>query len=101
MTCGRNPGAFREPVYILREKAGFPDWTQAPIDEKRAVRWAVEKLIKSFGISDPVHISHISGYRTADLLPIFASWRRKDKSKGCSERSAAGATTSMSRKHHI
>lgn len=56
MTCGRNPGAFREPVYILKEK-----------------------LIASFGITDPVHISHISGYKTADILPIFEEPETENK----------------------
>ena len=71
LTCGRNPGTFREPVYILKEKAGFSDWIDDPIDVKQAVKCVVEKLIASFGITDPVHISHISGYKTADILPIF------------------------------
>lgn len=71
LTCGRNPGTFREPVYILKEKVGFSDWTAEMIDEKQAVKHIVEKLIASFGITDPVHISHISGYKTADILPVF------------------------------
>lgn len=71
LTCGRNPGTFREPVYILKEKAGFSDWTADAVEEKQAVKWMVDKLISSFGITDPVHISHISGYRTADILPVF------------------------------
>ncbi len=79
LTCGRNPGTFREPVYILKEKAGFHDWTKDPIDEKQAVKWAVEKLIASFGITDPVHISHISGFKTADILPVFEELEAEDK----------------------
>ena len=71
LTCGRNPGTFREPVYILREKTGFSDWTKDPIDEKQAVKCVVEKLIASLGVTDPVHVSHLSGYKTADLLPVF------------------------------
>ncbi|MBD5130235.1 MAG: winged helix DNA-binding domain-containing protein [Ruminococcaceae bacterium] len=68
LTCGRNPGTFREPVYILKEKVGL---TIEPIDEKTAVKLMVEKLTASFGVTDPVHISHISGYKTADILPVF------------------------------
>lgn len=30
LTCGRNPGTFREPIYILKEKLGFSDWTDDP-----------------------------------------------------------------------
>ena len=71
LTWGRNPGTFREPVYILKEKVGFSDWIDDPIDEKEAIKRVVEKLILSFGITDPVHISHIYGYKTADILPIF------------------------------
>ncbi len=71
LTCGRNPGTFREPVYILKEKIGFPDWTNDPIDEKQAVKRIVEKLIASLGVTDPVHVSHISGFKTADILPVF------------------------------
>lgn len=71
LTCGRNPGTFREPVYILKEKVGFSDWTNDSIDEKQAIKRIVEKLIASFGVTDPVHIAHISGFKTADILPIF------------------------------
>lgn len=79
LTCGRNPGTFREPVYILKEKAGLSDWTADEIDEKQAVKWMVEKLIASFGITDPIHISHISGYKTADILPVFGELEAEDR----------------------
>ena len=71
MTCGRNPGTFREPVYILKENLGITDWPDKPIDEKQAIICMVEKLIDSLGVTDPVHISHISGIATIDLLPVF------------------------------
>ncbi len=71
LTCGRRPGTFREPVYILKEKLGLPDPSGDPVGEKQAVRRIVEKLTASFGVTDPVHISHISGFRTADIAPIF------------------------------
>ena len=71
LTCGRNPGTFKEPVWILKEKVGFSDWTKDPIDEKQAIKCIVEKLIASLGVTDPVHVSHISGYKTADIIPIF------------------------------
>lgn len=71
LTCGRNPGTFREPIYILKEKIGFSDWTTDTFDEKQAIKSIVDKLIASFGITDPIHISHISGYKTADILPVF------------------------------
>ena len=79
LTCGRNPGTFREPVYILKEKAGFSDWRKDPVEEKQAVKWAVEKLIASFGITDPVHISHISGYKTAEVQPVFEELEEEGK----------------------
>ena len=79
LTCGRNPGTFREPVYILKEKLGFFDWMNDPIDEKQAVKCIVEKLIASLGITDPVHVSHLSGYRTADILPVFEELESEKK----------------------
>ena len=71
LTCGRNPGTFKEPIWILKEKVGFPDWTNDSIDEKQAIKCIVEKLIASLGVTDPVHVSHISGYKTSDILPVF------------------------------
>ena len=71
LVCGRNPGTFREPIYILKEKVGFSDWTKDGIDDKEAIKCVIEKLIASFGITDPVHISHISGYKSAEIRPIF------------------------------
>ena len=71
VTCGRNPGTFREPVYILKENLGITDWPNQAIDEKQAIICMVEKLIASLGVTDPVHISHISGIATIDISPIF------------------------------
>lgn len=79
LTCGRNPGTFREPVFILKEKVGFPDWTNDPIDEKQAVKCIVEKLIASLEVTDPVHVSHISGFKTADILPVFEELESEKK----------------------
>ncbi len=79
LTCGRNPGTFKEPVYILKEKIGFSDWTKDTIEEKQAVKSIVEKLIASFGITDPVHISHISGYKSSDILPVFEELEAENK----------------------
>ncbi len=79
LTCGRNPGTFREPVYILKEKIGFPDWTNDPIEEKQAIKCILEKLIASLGVTDPVHISHISGYKTIDILPVFEELESEGK----------------------
>jgi len=71
LTCGRNPGTFREPIWILKEKVGISDWTKDSIDEKQAIKCVVEKLISSLGVTDPVHVSHLSGFKTADILPVF------------------------------
>lgn len=79
LTCGRNPGTFREPIYILKEKAGFLDWTKDSIDERQAIKCIVEKLIASLGVTDPVHVSHLSGYRTADIIPIVAELESEKK----------------------
>ena len=79
LTCGRNPGTFREPVYILKEKIGFSDWANDLIDEKQAIKCIVEKLIASLGVTDPVHVSHLSGYRTTDILPIVEELESEKK----------------------
>lgn len=71
LTCGRNPGTFKEPIWILKEKVGFSDWIDDPMDENEAIKRVVEKLVAALGVTDPVHVSHLSGYRTADLLPVF------------------------------
>ena len=86
LVCGRNPGTFREPVYILREKVGFSDWTEDDIDDKQAVKRVVEKLIASFGITDPVHISHISGYKSSDLRSIFEELEEEKKIQKLSQK---------------
>lgn len=79
LTCGRNPGTFKEPIWILKEKVGFSDWTNDSIDEKQAIKSVVEKLIASLGLTDPVHVSHISGYKTADVLPVFEELESENK----------------------
>ena len=79
LTCGRNPGTFKEPIWILKEKVGFPDWTNDPIDEKQAIKCIIEKLIASLGVTDPVHVSHISGYKTIDILPVFEELESEEK----------------------
>ena len=79
LTCGRNPGTFKEPVWILKEKAGFSDWTEDSIDEKQAVKCIVEKLIASLGVTEPVHVSHISGYKTADIIQVFEELESEKK----------------------
>lgn len=79
VTCGRKPGTFKEPVFILKEKVGIPDWTNDSIGEGQATKYVVEKLIASLGVTDPVHVSHISGYKTADILPIFLELEAEKK----------------------
>lgn len=79
LICGRNPGAFREPVFILKEKAGFSDWTNDSIDEKQAIKCIIEKLIASLGVTDPVHVSHISGFKTVELLSVFEELESEKK----------------------
>ena len=71
VVCGRNPGTFKEPVYILKENLGITEWPNQGIDEKQAVAWMIEKLVSSLGVTDPVHVSHISGLATRDIAPVF------------------------------
>ena len=47
IVCGRKPGTFKEPVYVLKENVGITEWPNQEIDEKQAVTWMVEKLISS------------------------------------------------------
>lgn len=79
LVCGRKPGTFKEPVFILKEKAGFSDWTHDTIDENEAIKCIVEKLIASLGVTDPVHVSHISGYKTADMVLVFEELQSEKK----------------------
>lgn len=79
VTCGRNPGTFKEPVFILKEKAGFSDWTEDAIEEKEAIKRIIEKLTASLGVTDPVHVSHISGYKTAAVISVFEELESEKK----------------------
>ncbi|MHB1485816.1 MAG: DNA glycosylase AlkZ-like family protein [Saccharofermentanales bacterium] len=71
IVCERNPGTFKEPVYILKENVGITDWPNQEVDDKQAVIWMVQKLVSSLGITDPVHVSHISGIATRDIITVF------------------------------
>lgn len=79
LVCGRNPGTFKEPVFILKEKAGFSDWTEDAIEEKEAIKRIIEKLTASLGVTDPVHVSHISGYKTAAVISVFEELESEKK----------------------
>ncbi len=72
ITCGRNPGTFREPVYILKENIGITNWPNQEISEDKARAYIVEKLISSLGVTYPIHISHITGIPTAEVSPVFS-----------------------------
>ncbi len=72
VTCGRNPGTFREPLYIRKDLVGLGDLSADGMEENTAVRWLVEKLILALGVTNPIHVSHISGYKTAEVAPVFA-----------------------------
>lgn len=72
LTCGRNSGTFREPIFILKENVGMGDWPNKEVDDQQAKSYIIEKLISSLGVTDPIHVSHISGIPTTDIAPIFA-----------------------------
>lgn len=72
VTCGRNPGTFREPLYILKENIGIKEWPNSGINKDDAREYIIEKLITSFGVTYPVHISHITGIPTAEVTPFFS-----------------------------
>ncbi len=79
VTCGRNPGTFKEPLYILKENIGINEWPNAGIDKKEARAIIIEKLIASFGVTYPVHISHITGIPTAEITPFFSKLEQEGK----------------------
>lgn len=79
VTCGRNPGTFKEPLYILKENIGIKEWPNSGIDRNDARAYIIEKLIASFGVTYPVHISHITGIPTAEITPIFSKLEQEGK----------------------
>ncbi|MBS5734471.1 MAG: winged helix DNA-binding domain-containing protein [Clostridiales bacterium] len=79
VTCGRNAGTFKEPLYILKENIGIDEWPNAGMSENDARTYIIEKLIASFGITYPVHISHITGIPTAQVLPIFSQLEQENR----------------------
>ena len=79
VTCGRNPGTFKEPLYILRENIGINEWPNSGIDKNDAREYIIEKLIASFGVTYPVHISHITGIPTAEVTPFFSKLAQEGK----------------------
>lgn len=79
VTCGRNPGTFKEPLYILKENIGIKEWPNAGIGKEDARAIIIEKLIASFGVTYPVHISHITGIPTAEVTPFFTRLEQEEK----------------------
>ena len=79
VTCGRNPGTFKEPLYILKENIGINEWPNSGIDKNDARAYIIEKLIASFGVTYPVHISHITGIPTVEVTPFFSELEQEGK----------------------
>ena len=79
VTCGRNPGTFKEPLYILKENIGINEWPNSGINKNDARAYIIEKLIASFGVTYPVHISHITGIPTAEVKPFFSKLEQEGK----------------------
>lgn len=79
VTCGRNPGTFREPLYILKENLGINEWPNSGIDKNDARAIIIEKLIASFGVTYPVHISHITGIPAVEVTPFFSKLEQEGK----------------------
>ncbi|MDE7282422.1 MAG: winged helix DNA-binding domain-containing protein [Lachnospiraceae bacterium] len=79
VTCGRNPGTFKEPLYILKENIGINEWPNSGIDKNEARAYIIEKLIASFGVTYPVHISHITGIPTVEVTPFFSELEQEGK----------------------
>ena len=79
VTCGRNPGTFREPLYVLKENIGINEWPNSGIGKNDARAYIIEKLIASFGVTYPVHISHITGIPTVEVTPFFSKLEQEGK----------------------
>lgn len=79
VTCGRNPGTFKEPLYILKENIGINEWPNSAIGKDDARAFLIEKLIASFGVTYPVHISHITGIPTVEVTPSFSKLEQEGK----------------------
>ncbi len=79
VTCGRNPGTFKEPLYILKENIGIRAWPNSGISKNDARAYLIEKLIASFGVTYPVHLSHITGISTAEVTPFFSQLEQEGK----------------------
>mgnify|MGYP003307238881 CR=1 FL=1 len=45
VTCGRNPGTFKEPLYILKENLGIKEWPNSRISKSDAREYIIQKLI--------------------------------------------------------
>ncbi len=79
VTCGRNPGTFKEPLYILKENIGINEWPNSEISKNDARAYIIEKLIASFGVTYPVHISHMTGIPTAEVTPFFSELEEEER----------------------
>lgn len=79
VTCGRNSGTFREPLYILKENIGINEWPNSGMAKDDARTYIIEKLIASFGVTYPVHISHITGIPTVEVTPFFSKLEQEGK----------------------
>ena len=79
VTCGRNAGTFKEPLYILKENIGIKEWPHSGMDKNDARAYIINKLIASFGVTYPVHISHITGIPTAEVKPFFVRLEQEGK----------------------
>ncbi len=79
VTCGRNPGTFKEPLYILKENIGIKEWPNSGMDKNDARAYIMEKLIAAFGVTYPVHISHITGIPTGEVTPFFFRLEQEGK----------------------
>ena len=77
VTCGRSTGTFKEPLYILKENIGIKQWPNQTISKDNARAYIIEKLVSSFGVTYPTHISHVTGMPIAEILPIFSQLEQR------------------------
>lgn len=78
ITCGRKEGTFREPVYILRQNIGINEWPHNNIDDVNAKLYVIEKFIKAFGLTNPTHISHLTGIILSEVSQLFEELKAKE-----------------------
>ncbi len=71
------PGDLRQECGHIQR--GIKEWPHSGMDKNDARAYIINKLIASFGVTYPVHISHITGIPTAEVKPFFVRLEQEGK----------------------